>query len=100
MIRVLNRHKHDISKGIYIGRGTPLGNPFRVKPWGPYERGASIPHYRKWLKDRLRAKDPEVCGMMNRLWRVAKAGDLDLVCSCAPKACHGHVIREVLLEHL
>lgn len=99
MITVVN--KRATSKGEYIGRPSPLGNPFKIKSaGGPYERGETIPLYERWLRDKIAAKDPAVCAEMNRLYKLAKRGDLQLVCWCAPLACHGDVVKKILDEQL
>lgn len=79
---VLNKHKVGMPAGaIYIGRGSPWGNPFVIGEHGTRD---------------------EVCDKFKRhLWEEIKAGrvklqdlaDLkgkDLVCFCAPVRCHGH----------
>ncbi|MGB6176113.1 MAG: DUF4326 domain-containing protein [Methylocella sp.] len=80
MCRVLNKHHAGVPAGaIYIGRGSKWGNPFRIGPDG--DRAAVIAKYERWLADQhhlLRALD-ELRGC-------------DLVCFCAPRACHGDLL--------
>lgn len=85
--RVVNRHHY---KGkpmpapwIYIGRGTPLGNPFTKDQHGD----AALEKYRTWLWDRIRHRDAEVLRELRRI-----TSDTNLVCSCAPKPCHGDIV--------
>lgn len=84
---VVNRH-HFKGKALpkpsrYIGRGTPLGNPFTVK-----EHGAeALAMYKRWLWSKMKTDDPEVM----RELRSIRANE-SLVCSCAPRPCHGDVI--------
>lgn len=100
-IRVLNKHRDDCSKGIYIGRGSPLGNPFRLKSaGGEFERDESVAMYEEHLRRLVAERDPAVCAELNRLYRIARDGDLDLVCFCAPLACHGDVVKKILEEKL
>lgn len=80
----------------YIGRPSPLGNPFVIDVHG--DREIVIARYRHWLKTKIEEKDPRVCAEMNRLYRLAKEGDLHLGCWCAPRACHGDAIKELLEE--
>ena len=83
MCRVLNKHHAGVPAGaVYIGRGSKWGNPFRIGPDG--DRSAVIAKYERWLADQhqlLRALD-ELRGR-------------DLVCWCAPRACHGDIIRHI-----
>jgi len=78
--RVLNKHatgRHD--GAIYIGRGSKWGNPFRIGVDG--DRATVIAKHACWLRDQhhlLRALD-ELRGK-------------DLLCFCAPAACHGDLL--------
>jgi len=80
MCNVLNKHHAGVPAGaIYIGRGSKWGNPFRIGQDG--DRAAVIAKHERWLADQhhlLRALD-ELRGH-------------DLVCFCAPKACHGDLL--------
>ncbi len=83
--RVANRYhfRGNLPAGaIYVGRGTPLGNPF----------GRDVPDaigkYRRHLWAKLLAADPDVVGMLSRI-----RPDQLLVCSCWPRPCHADVIR-------
>jgi hypothetical protein len=64
---------------VFIGRGSKWGNPFRIGRDG--DRAAIVAKYERWLADQhhlLRALD-ELCSR-------------DLVCFCAPRACHGDLL--------
>lgn len=78
--RVLNRHHGPPPPGaVYIGRPSKWGNPFvRGRDGGKAE---VIARYRAWVCDQphLMAALPELRGR-------------DLVCFCAPAACHGDVL--------
>jgi hypothetical protein len=80
MCRVLNKHAAGTHHGaIYIGRGSKWGNPFRIGVDG--DRAAIIAKHARWLRDQhhlLRALD-ELRGK-------------DLLCFCAPAACHGDLV--------
>jgi hypothetical protein len=78
---------------FYIGRPSPLGNPFRIGRHG--SREAVIAQYADWLDWKL---TPDNAGMPSatlfaELVAVARRGDLTLICWCAPLACHGDVIK-------
>lgn len=80
MPRVLNKHVSGIPAGaVYIGRGSPWGNPFKIGRDGTRD---------------------EVCDRFER--EILPALDLDplrgkdLVCFCAPKRCHGDSILRAL----
>lgn len=87
-MQILNRHhiEHRWPPGaVYIGRGTPLGNPFRVGADG--DRAEVVARYAQWLDARYAARDPVL------LTALAGLGPHSaLVCSCAPAPCHGSAI--------
>jgi len=80
MCRVLKKHKSGVQAGgIYIGRGSKWGNPFRIGPDG--DRATVIARHERWLRDQhelLRGLD--------------ELRDCDLVCFCAPLPCHGDLL--------
>ncbi len=84
--------------GEYIGRPSPLGNPFTIGPDGTREQ--VIEYYRQWLRNIIdegghNAQITE----LNRLKEIVDNGDdLVLQCWCAPLACHGDVIKEYIEE--
>lgn len=108
MIRVVNKHKHvPTSADFYVGRGNVLGNPFTSKPinntkaeFQASSREESVASYRVWLKGKIASKDKYVCAELNRIYLLARAGDVNLVCFCKPQSCHGDVIKEVIESKL
>jgi hypothetical protein len=102
MITVCNKHYHTkTAADQYVGRGNVLGNPFTHKAgtlakFICKDRDEAVNSYRTYLLEKLAAKDPEICAEMNRLYKLAKAGDLNLVCYCAPQRCHADILKEVL----
>ncbi|CAM0049278.1 unknown function [Vibrio phage F86] len=82
MIVNIAHHSFD----VYIGRGTPFGNPFKSGVDGT--RSEVIELYRYWLLEQL--KDDE----FKRAFLALKGKILG--CHCKPKACHGDVILQEL----
>jgi hypothetical protein len=80
MCKVLNKHRDGVPAGaVYIGRGSKWGNRFRIGADG--DRATVIARHAAWLRDQhdlLRALD-ELRGK-------------NLVCFCAPQACHGDLL--------
>ena len=80
MCKVLNKHTGGShADAMYIGRGSKWGNLFRIGIDG--DRTAVIAKYESWLRNQhhlLRALD-ELRGH-------------NLLCFCAPKACHGDLL--------
>jgi len=93
-ITITNKNKGQ--QGEYVGRGSPLGNPFKLKYDCGIERERVIEQYREWLYNKIQKGDPIIIDELERLLKIAKKGDLDLLCFCVPKQCHAEVIKEVL----
>jgi hypothetical protein len=94
MITVVRKHEPDAQ---YIGRGSPLGNPFRMND--ERDRDRVCDQYQVWFNDKVAANDPVVMNELRRLYRLAAKGDLKLGCFCAPRRCHGDTIKRFLLSH-
>lgn len=103
-IRVISKHwalEGEKETAFYVGRGSPLGNPFKVKPHGPHERGETIPLYEQHLRERISAGDPNVRAELNRIYQHAREHDETLLmCYCAPRACHADIIKKIIEEKL
>lgn len=97
LIVVVN--KHHGAQGVYIGRGSPLGNPFPIGTTVQDSRENVIKRYRIWLNDKIKADDDAVCNALNDIAEQSLTPQgVQLECFCAPKPCHGDVIREVIIE--
>ena len=86
---VVNRHHYRgkplPDPWVYIGRGTPLGNVVSRRDTHSEEEAMRL--YRKWLWERIRAGDRAVLGALRAI-----TPQHHLVCSCAPRTCHGDVV--------
>ena len=86
-MKVFNKKNKDAPDGcVYIGRGSPYGNPYRIGPHGSREDVI-----RKY-EDYLRASPT-----LQRLILERLKGK-NLVCYCAPRPCHGDVIIKFICE--
>lgn len=84
---------------VYIGRRTPLGNPFEMADKSDAERNRVCDAYAVWIRERIAARDPKVLAELARLRRLAERPEgVILGCYCAPKRCHGDTIRELIEE--
>ena len=88
MIRIENKRTYR-GAGVYIGRPSLLGNPYRASVYG---RQKAIRLYRRWLWDRIKEQG-EVYDELKRLAELAKESDLTLICWCAPEPCHGGIVK-------
>lgn len=87
MCTVVNKYKQPYD--VYIGRGSIWGNPFVMLNQSDSERTRVIEAFRKNFK-REREKGNITDDMLLELKGKA------LGCFCAPKACHGDVIKEAV----
>lgn len=95
-ITVVNKHHKE--DGEYIGRGSPLGNPWPIDAKPGETREVVIARYRVYLQQQIQKNDESVCNELNRLASMAMKGPLNLKCFCSPRACHGDVIKEFLIK--
>lgn len=82
-MRVWNKHDVTPPGAVYVGRPSKWGNPFVIGPDG--DRADVIRKYRSYL-------------FSNKVLMSEAKAELkgrDLVCWCAPKACHADVLMEV-----
>lgn len=76
MPRVLNKHRDKIpADAVYVGRGSPYGNPYRITK--DYDRAQVI-----------RLFEVNVLPFLD----VSALRGKDLVCFCAPQACHADLL--------
>lgn len=103
MITVLNKKLENIPSGAYyIGRGSPLGNPFSHIKSGHKDivchtktREESIIKYEEYLIKNILSGDPAICDAINELiidHQLKK--EIYLSCFCKPLDCHGDVIKK------
>jgi len=92
VIKVVNR----VKTAEYIGRGSVLGNPFAMRNQSQAERNRVCEEYQIWFDNKVKSKDPSVRQELIRLYNLAKTRDIQLSCFCAPKRCHGDIIKAFL----
>jgi len=94
MITVVNK-RYFKGKGIYIGRPSPLGNLFIVGRNGSLEE--VMRKYGEYLPEAIKY-DKKIAAAFERIKKAAKEGDVNLICWCAPKWCHGNIIKRMVEE--
>ena len=92
MITVGNKQRG--ARGIYVGRPSALGNPFRL--YREEDRAAVIRDYEDWLAEQLLDPSSPASIEIHRLAGLARRQELCLVCFCAPKACHADIIKRTI----
>ena len=106
-IRLVNKHTHTpTNRDIYCGRGGALGNDWdwRGSKLASKQcscREEAIANFRVDFLNKIAAKDESLLKPLRAAYRLAKSGDLNLVCFCAPDLdCHARIIKEWLEEQL
>lgn len=84
-VKVLNAKKVGkyLENSVYIGRPSVWGNPFVIAP--NFSREEVVAAYREWILN-----NPS---LIDRAKKELK--DKNLICWCAPLACHGDVLMEL-----
>ena len=61
-------------------------------------REQAVYRYSMWLaKELYEYKTQAVRDAMNELYELALTNDVNLICCCAPLACHGEIIKGMLM---
>jgi hypothetical protein len=93
MINIVNRKTYR-GEGVYIGRPSLLGNPFKIGEHGTREE--VIAKYRVWLWRQIQQRN-DVYRELVRLAELARKGDLTLICWCKQPEqfvrCHGDILK-------
>lgn len=86
--KVVNK-KETSDYDVYIGRGTPWGNPFAISYDDGPDRGDVIERYQELFNQKIATDEAFKKGVL------AMRG-LKLACFCKPSPCHGDVIANYL----
>jgi hypothetical protein len=98
VIKVVNIKTFDSSRidgeVFNIMRPSILGNPFKMEDES--DREIVVRSFYHYLRKEFTKKE-EVFNELKRLTEIVKSGkDLFLVCCCAPKSCHGDIIKNAI----
>ena len=84
---------------IYIGRPSPLGNPFPMTKEA--ERQSVCDKYEVWFDKQVLGEAPELMAELEMILSMAiEYGLVRLKCFCAPRACHGDTVKAYLIKQL
>ena len=82
-------NKYQEHGNINMMRPGPFGNHFKVKPWGPYERGEAVLKFEQWFcSDDILAQN-----YRDLVKKTIKRG-MKLECCCKPKRCHCDIVAD------
>ena len=95
-VHVVNRKTYTGKGGHYIGRPSPLGNPFTVKQHG---HGTAIDLFKDWLNIQwVTNNQPVIRELLRLAMELRDNKEITLICWCAPKPCHGNIIGKALIN--
>ena len=107
MINVVNKRYHKSTPlDVPIHRGFALGNPWthiKGETKALYQcetREESIEKYKVWFDEQIASKNQEVLDVLRKIYKMAKVGDVNLVCYCFPLKCHGQIIKNYVESYL
>ena len=77
---------------VYIGRGSPLGNPWPISQYRT--RDMVCDRHAVYFEEQVKLKGSPINKEMQRLVRLILKGEkLLLQCFCVPKRCHGETVK-------
>ena len=92
MAKVLNKRVHGVRKGaVYVGRPSKFGNPFTIGRDGSREE--VIQKFEAWL---FVADENSSPPMLITIDDLRSLRGKDLVCWCAPEACHAQILMKYI----
>jgi len=87
MPKVYNFRTDQVPRGaVYVGRGSPFGNPFKIGIYGDRDKVCDL--YENYVRD-----NPDLLARIKKELRGK-----DLVCWCKPKRCHADFLLQVANE--
>jgi len=98
VIHICSRRKNGIPplEGfpvVYVGRGSPLGNPFKLNYES--ERDDVISKYREYINSSN--LDSRQVKELVRIYKLYKENaGINLECWCAPKKCHAEIVVDFI----
>lgn len=94
-ITVVSKYKR-VPNAIYCGRGSALGNPFKMN--GEAQRDLVCDQYHEYFYKQVQLKSEPFITQLRSIWRQWMKCDIYLECYCAPKRCHCDTIAQFLKD--
>lgn len=87
-------------RNVYIGRGSPLGNPYPIST--ERSREEVIAMYENYLHTYLLKNDRAIEALNSIATMLTDCSNqpVKLVCFCSPKACHGDLLQRLITDKL
>lgn len=96
IINVVNKYK--VKDNIYCGRGSALGNPFKME--NESMRDEVCEQYEKYFYETLIHKEDSIKQLNFIEDKLKNNLEVNLGCFCAPKRCHCDTIKNYILKKI
>ena len=85
---------------VYCGRGSALGNPFKMEDKSDEQRNIVCEQYKTYFNQKvLVQRDQSMLRQLSKIYKFIQTnGDVKLGCFCAPKRCHCETIKQYIEE--
>lgn len=94
-IHVCNKYYFKGSNGIYVGRPSPLSNPF------PFRSGEEVGEHIEYLESQVYFGNILIIPSLKKLLDIfLKEEELNLLCWCSPNRCHADSVKQILINKL
>lgn len=108
-IKVINKYhipeNNKLPNKTYIGRGSIFGNPYShlntISLFEKYRcktREEAISKYELYLSEQFKSDTRLSNSILDLVEKYIKGEELNLVCFCKPKACHGELIKQLIIN--
>jgi hypothetical protein len=82
---------------VYVGRGSPLGNPYPMQDQSPHERTRVCIACEEHMRLEINNNNRLIVNELERILNIVKSGtDVELECFCAPLQCHGDYLKQCI----
>jgi len=104
-IKIVNKKRYT-GYGEYIGRPSPLGNPYSHVPsstlaqYRVATRDEAVYRYCEWLPKQLVGNTSQAREINRLIDLYITESELTLICWCKPKKCHGDSIAETIYNSI
>lgn len=95
IINVVNKYAFKGTSSTYIGRPSPLGNPYSID--ANNTRDDVIRGYEKYLPNAYLKSEKVRKAIDSLVERYLRGEEINLLCFCAPRRCHGDVIKKFVI---
>jgi len=94
VVNIRTATEEELATAHYVGRPSPLGNPFSAKEHG---RDEALSKYEDWLNLQYFNGNQEVIERLHSLAiQLKDTGTITLSCWCHPKPCHADLVGRAI----